>query len=192
MFQLCNNLFYGLRYLLAVTSGKDEGLHSSLTCHILGRWRCPQAGTCGPPACWGTQPPGQRRAPDTLPTLWSTSCRYVSQPCSEARSGADQVTSGSPSRSCHRCKHGDWVPMTEQLGCKIPILTAWKLRTCVCFEHLQAVCAHAGPKLKAKTQPHSFHGKFKNSRQTAETTGKWEAEEARGTGWQRTLNWVSD
>lgn len=64
----------------------------------------------------------------------------------------------------------------EQSGCKIPILTVWKSRTCVCFEHLHAVCAHAGPKLKAKTQPRSFHGKFKNSRQTAETTSKWEAE----------------
>lgn len=143
---------------------------------LLGRWRCPQAGTCGPPACWGTQPPGQQHAPDTWLTRWNTFCRYASQPCSGARSDADQVTSGSPLRSCHRRKNRGWLSMIEQLGCKIPILTAWKSRTCVCFKLLHAVCAHAGPKLKAKTQPHSFHGKFKNSRQTTETARKWEAE----------------
>lgn len=64
-------------------------------CGLPERWHCQQAGTCDPPACWGTQPPGRQRAPDTLQTPCNTSCCCASLPCSAARSGGGQETSGS-------------------------------------------------------------------------------------------------
>lgn len=64
-----------------------------------GRWHCQQAGTCDPPACWDTRPPGQQHGRDTLLTLCNTSCCCASLPCSAARSDGGQEKSGSPSQS---------------------------------------------------------------------------------------------
>lgn len=77
----------------------DFGAYKLYLCVLPGRWRCQQAGTCDPPACWDTRPPRQRRGPDTSPTQCSTSCCCVSPPCSAARSDAGQEMSGSPSLS---------------------------------------------------------------------------------------------
>lgn len=58
-------------------------------------WHCPRAGSCGPPACSGTRPPRQPRAPGTWRPPCSISSWCVSPPCSGARSAADQGTSGN-------------------------------------------------------------------------------------------------
>lgn len=68
-------------------------------CSLPGRWRCQQAGTCDPPACWDIRLQGQLHVRDTLLTQCSTFCCCASLPCSAARSDGGQETSGSPSQS---------------------------------------------------------------------------------------------
>lgn len=67
-----------------------------------GRWRIPQAGTCGPPACWDIQPPGRRCALDTEPPRRGCSSLSASPPCSGATWAAGPATSGNLWRSWSR------------------------------------------------------------------------------------------
>ncbi len=88
--------FCQCEHVFIITSWLVWSVYYLYLCCLPGRWRYQQAGTCDPPACWDTRPPGQQRAPDTWPTRCNTSCCCASLPCSAARSDGGQETSGSP------------------------------------------------------------------------------------------------
>lgn len=72
-------------------------------------WRCPQAGSCGPPACSGTRPLRRLRAPGTWQPPWNTSSWCASLPCSGARSAAGQETPGSSWQFWRQREKASWA-----------------------------------------------------------------------------------
>lgn len=85
------------------------------TCPTPESWRCPRAGSCGPPACSDILPPRPPHAPGTWRPPCSTSSWSVSLPCSGARSAAGREMSGNSwqfwgrsekvSRTAGQCHH---------------------------------------------------------------------------------------